>query len=320
MALVRVYEDGKPRATRDYFAMIAQRRRRPASGVHRRPSGHDPARADGGAAGIPARRGPARARCDGRVARRADRVPGQRGPEQARTGAGELFGVENSYKALRGQCEALLDPAFVERKRAERDGAARLRRRPIRRSQRQRRRLGRDRRRPTTLARPATAARPTSSAGPRVRRRAFAFARTLVRGAAERAKPNDDRLPEFNDSRAAAGRAELLSPAPIYPALEKLKLTFADASCASGWAPTRRSSRRVLGKESPEQIAAGLVAGTKLGDPAVRRRSGRAARRRSRASDDPMIRLAAGDRSGRARAPPRYERDVEAVDPDATPS
>jgi len=38
-----------------------------------------------------------------------------------------------------------------------------------------------------------------------------------VRGAEERAKPNADRLPEFNDSRLPELEQRLFSTAPIYP-------------------------------------------------------------------------------------------------------
>ena len=44
---------------------------------------------------------------------------GAEGKEQARTSQEDLFGVENSYKALYGQLQALLDPAVFAMKRKQ---------------------------------------------------------------------------------------------------------------------------------------------------------------------------------------------------------
>src|SRR5690606_41396918 len=42
-----------------------------------------------------------------------------RGPEQRRTAGTQLFYVENSFKALKGRWQALVDPALLQRKRDE---------------------------------------------------------------------------------------------------------------------------------------------------------------------------------------------------------
>ena len=44
----------------------------------------------------------------------------------------------------------------------------------------------------------------------------FGWAMTLVRGAQERAKPSDQRLPEFTDSRLAGVEARLFAERPVY--------------------------------------------------------------------------------------------------------
>src|SRR6202521_4571489 len=53
----------------------------------------------------------------------------------------------------------------------------------------------------------------------------FAYARTLVRLAAENEKPNAQRLPEYTDARRASLELGLFSPAPIHDDFEKLKLS-----------------------------------------------------------------------------------------------
>ena len=52
------------------------------------------------------------------------------------------------------------------------------------------------------------------------------YARTLVRAAAERPKPNADRLREYTDGFLPRLEQQLGAPVPIYPELERLTLSF----------------------------------------------------------------------------------------------
>ena len=52
----------------------------------------------------------------------------------------------------------------------------------------------------------------------------FTIARTLVRLAHEKAKPNSDRLKEFRDSAMKSLELKLFSEAPIYPEFEEARL------------------------------------------------------------------------------------------------
>src|SRR5206468_10498630 len=66
-------------------------------------------------------------------------------------------------------------------------------------------------------------------------------------------------------------------------------------------------------RKSPEQLAKEWVAGTKLGDPAVRKSLWTGGKEAIARSDDPFIKLAlAVDPAARAMRK-RYEREVEAV-------
>ena len=117
------------------------------------------------------------------------------------------------------------------------------------------------------------------------------FARTLVRAAAEREKPNAERLPEFADARLPQVEAELMSPAPIYNDFEQLKLTFSLTKMREYLTPSNPQVMQVLGKEAPEQLAKHLIDGTKLGDPAVRKALWDGGTKAIMASDDPFIKL-----------------------------
>ena len=234
------------------------------------------------------------------------------GAEPARTATGELFFVENGYKAVRGELSALHDPALFQRK--ERDEAA----------------LRKFVAGTPALATQVGGAWDAIAQAEKIHRdlyqlreqlersRAFnsdyyRFARTLVRGAAERAKADADRLPEFNDNMLPEVEARLFSPAPVYPDFERLKLSFSLTKFRELLGTDAPIVQRVLGKQSPEQLAAGLIAGTKLADPAVRRALWDGGAAAIAKSDDPFIRLAAAmDPDARALRT-RYERDVEAV-------
>jgi len=234
------------------------------------------------------------------------------GPEQARTATGELFFIENGYKAVRGRLSALLDPSLFQRK--ERDEAA-LRKfvadTPALSTQvggawdaiAQAEKIHRD----------VYLLREQLERGRAFNSDYFHFARTLVRGAAERAKADADRLPEFNDSALPEVEANLFSPAPVYPAFEKLKLGFSLTKLRENLGADAPLVQRVLGKKSPEQVAAGMVTGTTLGNPAVRRKLWEGGAAAIAQSKDPFILLAlAIDPDARA-VRTRYERDVEAV-------
>ena len=234
------------------------------------------------------------------------------GPEAARIAENDLFGIENGYKAYVGELKALLDPALMKHQQKEESEL-----------------------RAFVASRPALRAR-VSGAWDAIEKaqqvyrdieaqysaieqaraftgRHFGYARALVRGAEERSKPDADRLPEFSDSRLPEVEQRLFSTAPIYPEYETIRL---------GWSLTKMREllgaddpfvRLVLGRKSPDQLGAELIAGTRLGDPAVRKALWTGGREAVARSDDPFIKFASAvDPAARA-IRKRYEREVEAV-------
>jgi hypothetical protein len=142
--------------------------------------------------------------------------------------------------------------------------------------------------------------------------RLFAYARTLVRGAAERGKSNTDRLREFTEASLPRIEQRLAAPVPVYPELERLTLVFSLERMREWLGPDHPVVRRLLSKESPDALAARLVDGTKLGDPAARMSLWTGGAAAVEASTDPMIQIAQlVDPDARA-VRKRYEDEVEA--------
>ncbi|MGA7293076.1 MAG: S46 family peptidase [Terriglobales bacterium] len=258
-----------------------------------------------------------------------------RGPEQAREANEDLFFIENTFKALFGRQAALLDPQFFAGKQRE--------------EQRLRAAVAAD----PKLAADASAwdeiakiqkvreqlyTRRSALGSRFFRSGLLGYAITLVRAAEEREKPNAERLPEFTDQALVSVQQELSAPVPIYRDLQELKLTFLFTNVRRYLGADDPFVRKMLGDESPAQLAHRLVSGTHLEDPKVREELYRGGQSAVAASDDPMIRFAASidgdllavrkDYEARVDAPTRAaaERIAKArfavygtsVDPDAT--
>ena len=142
--------------------------------------------------------------------------------------------------------------------------------------------------------------------------RYFRYARTLLRGTTEREKPNTERLREYTDASLPRIRQGLSAAVPAYPELEKVTLSFGLERMREWLGPDHPTVRTLLAKDSPDTLAESLIAGTKLGDPAVRLALWNGGAAAVAASDDPFIRLARSiDAEARALRK-RYEDEVEA--------
>ncbi|WP_394777353.1 S46 family peptidase [Undibacterium sp.] len=233
-------------------------------------------------------------------------------PEAARTAEGLLFSVENSYKALYGQLQTLLDPAFMKKKLDEENalrkfvaGKPSLQSKiggawtAIEKAQEKYRALN---------------IRMSNIEGGRGFLTDYFFnARDLVRAADEKAKPDASRLPEYADARLPELEEQVLSKAPVYPEFEKVKLIFALTKMREKLGPDDAFVKQVLGKASPEQLADDLIKHSKLNDPAVRQALWTGGKDAIAKSDDPFIKLAISiDVQARA-IRKQYEQEVESV-------
>jgi hypothetical protein len=140
------------------------------------------------------------------------------------------------------------------------------------------------------------------------------YARTLVRVADEKSKPNGERLREYRDSALPSVEQQLFSTAPIYKGLETTNLTVAFTLMREALGPEDPAVKTALSGKSPEEAAQKLISGTKLEDPTVRKQLYDGGKAAVEASDDPLIVLMRTvDAEARA-VRKRFDDEVDAVE------
>ncbi len=214
---------------------------------------------------------------------------GEESAEHARISDDLLFGIENSFKAYRGREEALTDPVVMNAKRAA-DKALRGKATADPKLSREIGDPWSDIAKVQTVRRalyfPYTYMEARAGVGSRL----FQYARTLVRAAEERAKPNGERLREYTDSQLPLVEKRVLDPEPVYPDLEQLTVEFWLSKLRENLTADASGTKTFLGTDSPEALSARL-AKSGLSDPAVRKQLWDGGLAAVRASDDPMIRF-----------------------------
>jgi len=239
-----------------------------------------------------------------------------RGPEQARQAKDELFAIENSLKSYRGQLAGLRDAALMAKKQ---DAERRLRA-AVDADPEKQRRFGSAWNQVADARRAFTRyykAHSLVEGGAGFNSRYFAMARTIVRLVAERAKPDRDRLPEFGEARLPALERQLYATAPVFPALEEVKLADSLALLAGELGATHPVVVAALQGKPPAVRAAELVNGTKLGDVEFRKALVAGGAAAIADATDPMVVLArAVDAEARALRK-RYEDEVASVEREA---
>jgi hypothetical protein len=232
------------------------------------------------------------------------------GDEERRISTETLYDVENAYKALRGRAEALQDPALFRAKAAT-EAALRAE-------------IAKD---PDRAARVLPAFDAIEKAMHRLRElhrelnalehglsgELFSYARMLLRGTEERTRPDEERLREYRASNLPALSQRVESEAPVYPSLERVLVTDSLTKLREDLGADHPVVRRVLGKESPAEVAARAVAGTRLADRAVRRALWEGGAKAVAASEDPMLALARALDPDARKIRRTYEDEVEAV-------
>jgi hypothetical protein len=207
-----------------------------------------------------------------------------KGPEQARLVGSTIFGLQNSLKVYVGRAEALSDKAIVAKKQAEEDDF----RKKVAANPEWQKEFGSAW---DTIARVEEQVKPEMK-GQIFRRtdsRLFTIALQLVQYVAESKKPDADRLPGFNEASLDRVKFQMLSPAPIPVATEKLYMSTALKLGQEKLGKDDAYIQAILQGGDLDTTVNSLVDGTKLADPAVRKSLLDGGEAAIAASTDPMI-------------------------------
>jgi hypothetical protein len=207
-------------------------------------------------------------------------------PENARIAQEDIFGYQNSQKAVKGEYEGLQDLARM----AQMNVAER---------QRETAYMDTHRGEPNPWQEISSAMKTNREIYDPLtyieRMRGFnvdlgLYARTLVRAAEEKSKPNGARLREYRDSALPSLEQELFSTAPIYKNFETATLALALTQMREALGPEDPAVKASLNGKSPEEAAKALIGGTKLDDVAVRKELYAGGKAAVDASTDPQRR------------------------------
>jgi len=204
----------------------------------------------------------------------------------ARRYQNDIFGIANSQKAYIGYRAGLLDTASMATKRAfERELRARVAADPKLQAQ-----YG------GAWDAIARAQTELASFSPQLRYYGFGgnsqllqLAAGLVRVASEAGKPDSARLTQYRGAGLENIKRQIVAPNPIDTAYERLAIA-AQLRAAQGELPASdQFLRTALNGKTPDQVAADMVRGTRITDPAVRQQLVTGGLPAITASTDPLI-------------------------------
>jgi len=207
--------------------------------------------------------------------------------ENARVAREDIFGLQNSQKAITGYQSGLLDKAIMDAKTADETKL-----------------------RAAFKADPknAGAADPWDEIAQAIklqqsiylnltfleRMRGFSsrlaqVARVLVRAGAEKPKPNSERMREFRDSNLPSLEQGLFSTEPVYKNLDIALLSDSLSEMQETLGKDNADVQKVLQGKAPADAAKDLITNTKLDDVAVRKQLYEGGQTAIDASTDPLI-------------------------------
>jgi Peptidase S46 len=211
-------------------------------------------------------------------------------PEHERITIDQLNSIENAIKVRRKGLDALHDDDMLARKSAEEDAL----RKAIAKNAKLKASVGDPWKDIDTAL--ATERRLYEEylwleSGAGFQGRLATYGRTLVRGAAERDKPNGQRLREYTDARLPIIEQQLGAKVAVFPELEAMRLSQGLERMREWLGPDHPVVRRLLSKESPAALAKRVANESKLADPAFRMELWKGGAAAIAASQDPIIAL-----------------------------
>jgi hypothetical protein len=207
--------------------------------------------------------------------------------ENARIAKEDIFGLQNSQKAVTGFQSGLVDKSIMDAKAADEASLrAAFKANPKNANVgdpweeiAQAMKLQRDIFLPLTYV---ERLRGFASGLPQI-------ARVLVRAAAEKPKPNQERLREYRDSALPSLEQQLFSTAPVYKNLDIVLLADSLTDMRDVLGADNPDVQKALNGKMPADAAKELVANTKLDDVVVRKQLYEGGQAAIDASTDPLI-------------------------------
>ncbi len=139
------------------------------------------------------------------------------------------------------------------------------------------------------------------------------YARTIVRAAAEKQKPSNQRIRGYQDSALPTLEQRLFSSAPVYKALDQVELAESPAEMQEALGANNVVVKMALSAKQPDERAKELIAGTRLDAVAVRKQLYEGGKAAVDASNDPLIVLMREIEPEASALHQRNEDEVESV-------
>ena len=230
--------------------------------------------------------------------------------ENSRAAERVLFGAQNSYKAITGYQSGLLDKDVMAKKAADEKAL----RDAVMADPKMKELYGNawDEIAKAVKYQRENFVRYSFTEGAMPGRLA-SMARSIVRVAEEKTKPNEKRLRGYQDQALPTLEQQLFSSAPITKGLELMQFTAALEDAQQKLGKDDDFVKAILAGKSPADRAAELINGTKLNDIAVRKELYAGGKAAVDASTDPMIVLMRTVDSTVRDVRKKYEDNVEAV-------
>jgi hypothetical protein len=208
--------------------------------------------------------------------------------ENAREAESDIFGIQNSFKAVTGYEAALKDNELMAKKAAdEKDLQQYVESSPERKQQ---------------FDDPWPAIAKAADTQKEIYKPLIyvdllggfrgdlpRYARMIVRAAYQRQKPNDQRIRDYQDAMLPTLQTRLFSSAPIYKGLDQVLLTESLAEMRDELGANNPDVVKALAGKTPEERAREVIEGTKLEDVAVRKQLYDGGMSAVNASTDPLI-------------------------------
>jgi Peptidase S46 len=213
-----------------------------------------------------------------------------RSAENARRVRDDLFSVQNSRKARVGGLQGLMDPAIMARKAADEKAlrAAVAADPKLKGSADAWDRIAKAVEKQKAIVKEMN----LLEGGQAFNSQLYSTAKALLRAAAERPKPNGERLQELRESNLESLTFQLFSEEPIFDDLEQLKLADGLTYAAEVLGTDHPAVQKILAGKSPIDRAAELIKGTKVKDVAFRKKLWEGGQAAIDSASDPMIALA----------------------------